>query len=163
MNFPRNTDELTARRLVLVGSFLLVMGVTAAMFAQAATGHLAAMHATDTEVAIVDYEVSNEVTLDLTLRVHNPTIKDLDFGNARMNVYVDGAQVTDGTTSSFENGGSIEPSGTEQVTVSLGLRDGSGERLQNADPEQVTVSGRIRMYVVEEPVEVPIDDLGVSE
>lgn len=163
MNVSRYTDELSISRLVLVGVFLLVTGATTAMFAQAATGHLAAMQAPDTEVTVVDYEITDEESLELTLRIHNPTIEALELGNARMNVYVDGAQVSDGTTSSFDDGSAIEPDETRRVTIPLGLRDDGGERLRNADAEQITVSGQLRAYVVDEPVTVPIDGMEVAE
>jgi LEA14-like dessication related protein len=163
MKISEYTDGLNLSRLVLIGVFLLVTGATTAMFAQAATGHLAAMHAPDAEVTVVNYESTDDGSLDLTLRIHNPTIKDLQLVNARMNVYVDGAQVSDGTTSSFEEGGTIEPGESKQVTVPLGLRDGGRERLQNADSEQITVRGKLRMSVIDEPVTVPIDGMEVAE
>ena len=163
MRISQYTDERSTGHLVLVGVFLLVTGVTTAMFAQAATGHLAAMQAPETEVTVVNYEINDEGSLDLTLRIHNPTIEDLRLGNARMNLYADGVQVTDGTTSSFDDGGTIEPDETRQVTVPLGLRDGGSERLQNTDPDAVTVRGQLRMYVIDESVTVPIDGMEVAE
>jgi len=163
MSVSRYTDERSTSHLVLVGVFLLVTGVTTAMFAQAATGHLAAMQAPETEVTVVNYEMNDEGSLDLTLRIHNPTIEDLRLGNARMNLYADGVQVTDGTTSSFDDGGTIEPDETRQVTVPLGLRDDGSERLRNTDPDAVTVRGQLRMYVIDEPVTIPIDGMEVAE
>jgi LEA14-like dessication related protein len=163
MKISQYIDERSIGHLALVGVFLLVTGATTAVFAQAATGHLAAMQAPETEVTVVNYEINDEGSLDLILRIHNPTIEDLELGNARMNMYVDGAQVSDGTTSSFDDGGTIETGETKQVTVPLGLRDDGSERLRNADPEAVTVRGQLRMYVVDEPVTVPIDGMEVAE
>lgn len=163
MKNSEGSGEPTTRRLVLLSVFLLVTAATAVVFAQASTGHLAAMHASDTEATVVDYDVDDEGALDLTLRVHNPTIEALELENVRMNVYADGAQVTDGTTASFGDDGTVEPDETERVTITLGLRDGGGERLRNADRGEITVRGRLRVYVVDERVDVRIDGMEVAE
>lgn len=156
MRVPSTRVELTPRRLVLVGSFLLVSVATTAVFAQAMGGHLAAMHAPSADVTVVDYEVTDDDALDVTLRVHNPTVKDFELDSVRLNYYVDGEQVTEGVTVWFD-GVTVEPDETKRVTISLGFRDGA-DRFRNADSEQVETRGMLRVYVVDERVTVPVAD-----
>jgi LEA14-like dessication related protein len=158
MRVPDTHRELTTRRLLLVGSFLLVSVATTAVFAQAMTGHLAAMHAPSMEVTVTDYEVTDDDALDVTLNVHNPTMKELDLEAARVNIYIDGEQMTDGVTSRFGDV-TVEPDETKQVTISRGFREGGADRLRNADPEQVEIRGMLRVYVVNEKVDVPVDGM----
>lgn len=157
MRVPDTRVELTPRRLVLVASFLLVSVATTAVFAQAMTGHLAAMHAPSADVTVVDYEVTDDDALDVTLRIHNPTVKDFELDSARINFYVDGVQVTEGVTSRFDDG-TVEPDETKRVTISLGFREGGGDQLRNADSEQVEIRGMLRVYVVDERVDVQVAD-----
>jgi LEA14-like dessication related protein len=162
MKLPTARTELTTRRLVLVGTFLLVAGVTAALFAQAVTGHLASMHVEGADVTVVDYDVTDDGGLDLTLRIDNPTVRDVELVGGRINAYADGDQVTDGTTSSLDPI-TIESGETKQVTFPLGLRESGDDRLRNADPAQIEVRGALKVYVVEKMVHVPIRGLGVTE
>ncbi|WP_132057552.1 hypothetical protein [Halorussus amylolyticus] len=151
--------QITARHL-LVGAFLVVAVATAAMFAQAATGHVASMHATSANVTVADYDVTDGDRLDLTLRVHNPTIRDLELGPALVNAYVDGEQTTDGTTTTFD-GGPIPADETVEITGTLGLREAGGDRLRSAD--RVEVRGRLKVFVGDELIYVRVDTVGVSE
>jgi LEA14-like dessication related protein len=162
MKLPTARTELTTRRLVLVGTFLLVAGLTTVLFAQAVTGHLASMHVQGADVTVVDYDVTDDGGFDLTVRIHNPTVRDVELTGARMNAYVDGEQVTDGTTASMDLV-TIESDETKRVTIPLGLREGGADRLRNADPEQVEVRGALKVYVVDELVNVPVRGTGVAE
>lgn len=155
MRVPRSRLEASPRRLAVIATFLVVFGATAVAFAGAVTGHLAAMHASGSDVTIVDYEVTDDDRLELTLRVHNPTLRDVDIGRAQLNAYVDGEQVTDGTTTRFE--ATVPSEETTNVTVRLGLREGGAERLRNADAGAISVEGQLRGFVVEEQVYLPLD------
>lgn len=149
--------ELTTGRLLLVSAFLLVSIATTGLFAQAMTGHLAAMHAPSADVTVSDYEITEDRTLELALRFHNPTVGDLELGSALVNVYVDGEMVTDGTTTSFGDV-TVPAGGTRTVTGELGLREGTADSLRNADPEQIETKGRIKVYVIDEMVYVNVED-----
>lgn len=153
-----DSPELTVGRLLLVSTFLLLSVATTAVFAQAMTGHLASMHAPSTDVTVSDHEISENRTLELTLRLHNPTVGDLELGSALLNVYVDGEMITDGTsTSSF--GDVTVPSGeTRTVTGELRLREGTVGRLRNADPERIETKGRIKVYVVNEMIYINVEE-----
>lgn len=153
---------MTTSRLLIVGAFLVVTLVTTAAFAQAVTGHLAAMHAPSADVAVVGYEVTDDDTLEVTLRVHNPTIEEFELGTARMNAYVEGDQVTDGTTSSFADV-AVRPDETKRVTVPLGLREGVADSIRDADPGRIEIRGKLRVFVVDEMVYVPVAETEVSE
>jgi len=153
--------ELTTRRIVLVGTFLCLLGGTSVAFAQVTTGHLAAMHVQSSEITVVDYEVTDDHRLRLTVRMQNPTAKDVDVGTAQLNAYVDGEQVTDGTVTRLDDA-SVPAEETADLTISLGLRDGVADRLRNADPEQVEIQGRFKVYVVEEMVYVSLDGMEVD-
>lgn len=148
--------ELTTRRLLLVGAFLLVSVATTAVFAQTMTGHVAAMQAPSADVTVADYEIVEDRTLELSLRFHNPTLRGLELGPALVNVYVDGEAVTDGTTTSL--GDVTVPAGeTRTVTGEFGLREGSADALRNADAEQIEMKGRIKAFVADEMVYVNVD------
>ncbi|WP_115862318.1 hypothetical protein [Halorussus litoreus] len=153
--------ELTTRRIVLVGTFLCLFGGTSVAFAQVTTGHLAAMHVQSSEITVIDYEVADDDKLHLTVRMHNPTTKDVDVGTAQLNAYVDGEQVTDGTTTRLDDA-SVPSEETTDLKIPLELRDGVADRLRNADPEQVEIEGRFKTYVVEEMVYVSLDGTEVD-
>ncbi|WP_137287138.1 LEA type 2 family protein [Halorussus salinisoli] len=161
MRLPESRAEMTTKRLLLVGSFLLVSVVTTAAFAQAVTGHLAAMHAPSADVTVVGHEVVDD-RLDVTVRVHNPTVKNLELGTVLVNVYVGGEQVTDGTTSRTRDDVTVPPHETERVTFPLRLREGMADRFRDADPAEVEMRGRIDAYVVEEMVYLSVEETGVS-
>lgn len=161
MEVSTDPTELSTRRLVLVGAFLIVAGATAALFAQAATGHLAAMHVQGADATVVDYEVTDDGALDLTVRIHNPTVRDVELTGARMNVYVDGQQVTDGTTASIDDV-TVESGETKRVKIPLGLREAGDDRLRNADPDQLGVRGRLKIYVGDELVNLAIGGMEVA-
>lgn len=155
MRVPDSRAELSTRRLVLVGVFLVVLGATTVTFAQAVSGHLAAMHAPSSDATVVDYEVGDDDRLHLTLQIYNPTVKDLRFEAAQLNAYVDGEQATDGTVTRFD--AVVGSEETKNVTIRLGLRDGGADRLRDADPASVEIAGRLEAYVVDEQVYVPLD------
>lgn len=161
MKRPAARGQLTTRRLLLVGTFLLVAGVTTALFAQAVTGHLAAMHVEEADVTVVEYDVTEDGGLDLTVRVHNPTVRDVELSGARMNVYVDGEQVTDGTTASIDPV-TVASGETKRVTIPLGLREDGADRLRDADPERMGSRGSLKVYVVDELVHVPVGGMEVA-
>lgn len=154
--------ELTTRRIVLVGAFLFLLGGTSVAFAQVTTGHLASMQVQSSEITVVDYEVTDDDRLRLTVRMHNPTAKDVDVGTAQLNAYVDGEQATDGTVTRLDDV-TVPSEETSDVTILLGLADGSADRLRDADAEQVEIEGRFKMYVVEEMVYVSLDGMEVDE
>ena len=156
MRDPDTRVELTPRRLVLVGSFLLVSVATTAVFAQAMTGHLAAMGAPGSDVTIVDYEVTDDA-LDVTLRIHNPTMKEFDLVSARVRANVDGELVTVATRAMLD--GIVQSGETKTVTVRLDFREGGEERFRNADPDQIEMEGMIRVQITEEQVSVPVDGM----
>ncbi len=141
---------------MLVGAFVLVFGATTVAFAQAASGHLAAIHAPNADVTVVDYEVTDDGLLDVTLRVHNPTVRAIAVPVAQMNAYVDGEQVSDGTTTRLD-GVAVGSGATRNVTVPLDLREGGAERLASADAGQVSVEGQLKGKVGSETVYVSLD------
>lgn len=160
MRVPDSPAGLSTRRLALVAVFLVVFGATTVAFAQAVTGHVAAMHAPSSDVTVVDYEVTDDDHLRLTLRIHNPTMKDLQLTVAQLNAYVGGEQATDGTTTRFD---AVVPSGeTTSVTLRLGLETGGPDLLRDADSSQVAFEGRLKAYVVDERVYVPVDERGAD-
>ena len=149
--------ELTPKRLLLVGSFLLVSVATTAVFAQAMTGHLAAMHAPSADVTVADYEVTDDDALHVTLRVHNPTMKEFELVYIRVRANVDGELVTVATRSMLD--GALQSGETKTVTVRLEFRDGGAETFRNAGPDQIEFEGTIRVRIVEEMVFVPVDGM----
>ena len=156
MRVPSTRVELTPKRLVLVGSFLLVSVATTAVFAQAMTGHLVAMHAPSADVTVADYEITDDA-LDVTLRVHNPTMKEFELVYTKVRANVDGDLVTVGTRVMLDG---VVPAGeTKTVTVRLDFRDGGAETFRNADPDQIEMEGTIRVQIVEELVYVPVDGM----
>lgn len=161
MRVPDSRAELSTRRLALVAAFLLVFGATTVAFAQAVTGHLAAMHAPTSDVTVADYEVTDDDALRVTFQIHNPTTKDLDLSVGQLNAYVDGEQVTDGTTTPLT--GTVPSGETENVPVTLDLRDGGADRLRNADHESVSIEGRIQAYIVDEMVYLSVDSTEEDE
>lgn len=156
MKLPISPRELTTRRLLVV-AYLLVALVTTAAFAQAVTGHLAAMHAPSAEPSVVDYEVTDEGALDVTLHVHNPTMRDLELVSSRVRANVDGELSTVATRTILDG---VVPSGeTKEVTVRLDFREGGEERFRNAGPEQITMEGTLKVRIVEEIVSVQIEGM----
>lgn len=151
---------LSPKALVVVGAFLVVSLATTAAFAQAITGHVAAMHAPSADVTVTGYEVTDD-RLELTVRFHNPAIRDVELSVAQLNVYVDGQQVSDGTTSRLETT-TVPSEVTETVTVPVGLREGGPERLRNADSGAIEIRGDLKVYVGDELVYVPVDQTGVA-
>lgn len=156
MKLSISSAELTTRRLLVVGVFLLVTLVTTAAFAQAMTGHLVAMHAPNADVTVADYEVTDDA-LDVTLHVHNPTMKDLELVSSRVRANVDGELVTVATRTMLDG---VAPSGeTQAVTVRLDFREGGEERFRNAGPDQIEMSGMIKVRIVEEQISVRIQGM----
>lgn len=161
MGVLHSRATLTPSRLVLIGTVLVVSLATTAVFAQAITGHIAAMHAPSADVVVTDYEVTDDDRLEVTVRFHNPATRKLDLEVARVNAYVDGEQVTDGTTSSLGDA-AVRSGETKPITWPLGLREGGPERLRNADPEQVEIRGKLKVKVVDELVYVPVGGMEVA-
>lgn len=155
---PTGRAELTTRRLVLVGAFVLVAGVTTVLFAQAVTGHLASMHAPSADVTITDYEVTDDDdALDVTLRVHNPTMKEFELVSGRIRANVDSELVTVAVRNLLDD--VVPPGETKTVTVRLDFREGGEERFRNAGPDRIEMEGTIKVKIVEEQVSVPLDGM----
>lgn len=160
MRLSINSAELTTRRLLVVGGFLVVALVTTAAFAQAMTGHLGAMHAPNADVTIVDYEVTDDDALDVTLRVHNPTMKEFELVSSRVRANVDGELVTIATRTMLDG---VVPSGeTKAVTVRLDFREDGEEKFRNAGPDQIEMEGMLKVQIVEEQVSVTIEGMEES-
>jgi len=153
--------ERTTKRVALAGAFLLVFGVTTVTFAQAVSGHIAAMQAPSADVTAVDYEVTDD-GLDVTLQVHNPTTEAIAVPVAQVNAYVDDEMVSEGTSTRLD-GVAVDSGATQNVTVPLDFRDGGLERLQTADAGQVEVRGQLKSKVVEETVYLSVDRTEVDE
>lgn len=162
MNRRIGSVDLTPRDLVLASVYLIVAGATAVLFAQAATGHLAAMHVQGADATVVDYSVTDDGSLELAVRIDNPTVRDVELTGARLNAYVDGEQVTDGTTARLDDV-TIESGETERVLIPLGLREGGPDAVRSAAPEELEVRGQLKVFVDDELVNVPIDGVEVAE
>lgn len=156
MRVPGTPPELTTRRLVLVASFLLASVATTAVFAQAMTGHLAAMHAPSADVTVADYEVTDDGTLDVTLRIHNPTMKELELVSSRVRANVDGELVTVATRILLD--GTVPSGETKTVTVPLEFREGGEERFRSVGPDRIEMEGQIKVQIVEELVSVTVTE-----
>lgn len=156
MRLPTDRVQLTTKRLVLVGAFLVVAGFTTVLFAQAVTGHHASMHAPSTDVTITDYEVTDD-GLDVTLRVQNPTMKELTLVSSRVRATVDGELVTVATRTILD--GVVGPGETKTLTVRLDFRDGGAERFRNAGSDRIEMEGSIKIQIVEEDITVPVDGM----
>lgn len=160
MRVPYSRAELTPRDVVLIAAFAAVTLATTVVFAQAITGHVAAKHAASADVVITDYEVTDD-RLELTVRFHNPAIRDVDLHVAQVNAYVDGEMVSDGTVSRLDEV-TIPSEETRTVTLPIDLREGGAERLRNADPDRIEVRGLLKVLVVDETVHVRVDGTEVS-
>ena len=148
--------EFTAKRVALASAFLLVFGATTVAFGQTVSGHVAAMQAPSADVTVVDYEVTDDGGLDVTLQVHNPTMKAIGIPVAQINAYVDDELISEGTSTRLD-GVSVDAGSTGNVTVPLDLRDGGMERLRSADAGQVEIRGQFKSKIVKETVYISVD------
>ena len=151
-----NRAETPTSRLLVVGAFLLVTLVTTAAFAQAMTGHVASMHAPSADATVTDYAVTDDDRLEVTLRIHNPTMKEFELVSSSVRARVDGELVTVARRTMLD--GTVPSGGTKNVTVRLDFRDGGEERFRSAESDRIGLEGRLNVRIVEERVLVTIDD-----
>lgn len=154
--------ERTTKRVALAGAFLLVFSVTTVAFAQAVSGHIAAMQAPSADVTAVDYEVTDDDGLDVTLQIDNPTTKAIAIPTAQVNAYLGDRILSEGTSVRLD-GASVDAKSTENVTVPLDFREGGLERFRSADAGQVEIRGQLKSKVVEETVYLSVDRTEVDE
>lgn len=152
--------ETTMTMRLLVVAFLVLTLVTTAAFAQAMTGHVASMHAPSAEATAVEYAVTDDDRLEVTLRIHNPTIREFELVSSSVRARVDGELVTEATRTMLD--GRVPAGESKRVTARLDFREGGAERLRSADSARVEVEGRIRVRIGEELVLVEIDGAEVA-
>lgn len=159
MSVLDDSAEMTTGRLVVV-AFLAVTLVTTAAFAQVMTGHVAAMQAPSADVVVTDYRVTDDERLEVSLGVHNPTIREFELVSSSLRARVDGELVTEATRTMLD--GTVPSGGTEEVTVRLDFREGGAERFRTADSDRIGLEGRFRVAVGEELVLVEIEGSEVA-
>lgn len=161
MSILDDPAEMTTRRLFVVVAFLVVTLVTTAAFAQAMTGHVASMHAPSADATAVEYAVTDDDRLEVTLRVPNPTMKEFELVSSSVRATVDGELVTEATRTMLD--GTVPAGESKRVNARLDFREGGVERFRSADSDRIEIEGRIKVRIVDELVLVDIDDAEAAE
>lgn len=127
-------------RTLLVVAFVLAFGVTAVVFAQAATGYVAAYHVSFTDATVTDYATDpGEEAVEI--RVDNPSNRAIRVTAVTVNAYEGEQVLTEGGRQVLSEPVEVPPDGARTVTVPLSVQPEHRDRFRQS--EAVTVDGRL--------------------
>lgn len=153
-------NSIRPRKPITLGTFLLVAGVTVALFVPTLSAHIAVMNTVSIDATPTDYSVTDDgETLVVELQVENPTRADFTASYGTLYGQVGGQQVTSLVTEVEET---TVPSGeTRTVTVRVGIEEDHRKLAADAvESDRLAVTGQLRGTIENERVEIEIDAEG---
>ncbi|WP_049970845.1 hypothetical protein [Haladaptatus cibarius] len=157
MSNSRTRSALWPKQPLLVGAVVVTALVTAWLFVPTMQGHLATMNSGSVDVTPTEYAVTDDDEhLSTTLQIQNPTGRDIVFTSSILHAHDGDVQLTDGTTTSFDEI-RIPAGETVETTIQIGLDTERASQAKTAvESESVVLSGTVRAQIGDKDVSIPV-------
>lgn len=161
-------SRLVPERPLVVGSFAVLLLVSAALFAAVFPAYVTAETAYRVDVTATDYTIEDEGKhLVVTLELHNPTDHAIEIqslsSSAKLGLWTSGERMTHATDTAVE-GARIPANGNGTVTVDFVVNQEYRKTIREyVESGRAVIRGELEGRVVRERVGISVDGIEVRD